>query len=442
MAQPRDQLRHLHPRQLPALTGLGTLGDLDLQLLAMVEIFRRHAKAPRGHLLDLGARVVAIRLGGEMRRVLAALAAVAARADPVHRHVERLVRLGRQRTKAHPRRDEPLADRGDAFHFFQRDCLAHRLDRHQVAQMNGRLGLHRRRILLPQRIARLVAGRLHHVHGLRAPGMGFTRFARLVEAADRQDILTVPEGAGMHFLDLGLNPRDANPRNPARQARKIFRAKRAAQPDRLEIEAAAIGGDNRDAHLRHDLEKPQVNRRAIARHRFGQAAVDQPARDAVGQRVLGQVGVDRGCTRADQHGEIMRVDAFGRAHVEAAKGPQPLARQVAVHRARGEDHRHPDARLAQAVIAQHQIAHARAHGILGLGANPFQPVLQRRAAGCEGAVDLGYIASELPEQLVPLRVAHKRAFERDDLGLRAALVEHVLEVAEPRLEAHDPKLAQ
>ena len=54
MAQPRNQSRHLHPRQLAAFTGLGPLGDLDLQFLTGVQVFRRDAKAPRCHLLDLG----------------------------------------------------------------------------------------------------------------------------------------------------------------------------------------------------------------------------------------------------------------------------------------------------------------------------------------------------------------------------------------------------
>ena len=44
--QPRDQRGHLHAGQLPTLAGLGPLGDLDFQLFAGVQIFRRHAKAP------------------------------------------------------------------------------------------------------------------------------------------------------------------------------------------------------------------------------------------------------------------------------------------------------------------------------------------------------------------------------------------------------------
>ena len=76
MAQAGDQIGDLHPRQLPALTGFGPLRDLDLQFLAGIQILRRHPKAARGHLFDLGRGVVAVGFGVEMRRVLAAFAAV------------------------------------------------------------------------------------------------------------------------------------------------------------------------------------------------------------------------------------------------------------------------------------------------------------------------------------------------------------------------------
>ena len=113
MPQLRDQLGHLDPRQLPALAGLRALSDLDLQLLAVVQVVGRHPEPPARHLLDLGARVVPVRLRLIVRRVLAPLARVRLRPDPVHRHVQRLVRLRAERPEAHPRRHEPLADRGD-----------------------------------------------------------------------------------------------------------------------------------------------------------------------------------------------------------------------------------------------------------------------------------------------------------------------------------------
>ena len=60
VAQPGDVGIHLGARKLAALTRLGPLGHLDLQLLAAAEIFRRHAEATRSDLLNGGAGGVAV----------------------------------------------------------------------------------------------------------------------------------------------------------------------------------------------------------------------------------------------------------------------------------------------------------------------------------------------------------------------------------------------
>jgi hypothetical protein len=120
MPQPRDQLRDLHAGQLPALAGLGALRDLDLKLLAVVEVFRRHAEAARGHLLDLGRGLSPLGSGTKCAgssppspesdfapiRFIATFSVLCASGE---------------RAKRHARRHEPLADRGDAFDLLDRD---------------------------------------------------------------------------------------------------------------------------------------------------------------------------------------------------------------------------------------------------------------------------------------------------------------------------------
>src|SRR6266516_4837204 len=54
-----DVIGDLAPGQLPALAGLGSLRDLDLELLGACEIFGGHPETPRGDLLDLGLEHVA-----------------------------------------------------------------------------------------------------------------------------------------------------------------------------------------------------------------------------------------------------------------------------------------------------------------------------------------------------------------------------------------------
>ena len=52
MAQATDVLRHLGTRQLAALTRLGTLSHLDLDLIGTAQILCRDTEAARGHLFD------------------------------------------------------------------------------------------------------------------------------------------------------------------------------------------------------------------------------------------------------------------------------------------------------------------------------------------------------------------------------------------------------
>ena len=241
MPQPCDQRGHLHAGQLPTLAGLGPLGDLDLQLFAGVQIFRRHAKAARGHLLDLGARVVAIRFRHEMRRIFTTLARVTLRANAVHRHVQRLVRLWAQRPQAHARRHKPLADRGDAFHLLNRHRLAQHLDVQQIANVNRRIGPHRGGILLPDVIRRPVTGRLQHMHRLGFPSVLFARPPRLVDAANRQHIRATRPALGVHLFDLHLQTLQTNARNPALHAGEIFRHHGAGQTHSLKVQTPAIG---------------------------------------------------------------------------------------------------------------------------------------------------------------------------------------------------------
>ncbi len=106
----------------------------------------------------------------------------------------------------------------------------------------------------------------------------------------------------------------------------------ARKADGLEIIAAAIGGDDGNADLGHDFEQALVDRFFVAAEAFleGELA-EQAARLAVGDALLCQIGVDGGGAHADQHGEVMHVQAFRRADVEAGEGAQALADQMRMH---------------------------------------------------------------------------------------------------------------
>src|SRR4029453_15942406 len=75
---------HLVPRQLAALAGLGALGHLDLEIVAVDEILAGDAEASRGDLVDRAPPPVAVRLPAVPGGILAALPGVRLAAAPVH----------------------------------------------------------------------------------------------------------------------------------------------------------------------------------------------------------------------------------------------------------------------------------------------------------------------------------------------------------------------
>ena len=88
VAYPADVLVHLVARQLSTLARLRPLRHLDLQVGRVDQVVRRDAEPARRHLFDGAVPPVSVRVGGVAAIVLASLAAVAARADAVHRDRE------------------------------------------------------------------------------------------------------------------------------------------------------------------------------------------------------------------------------------------------------------------------------------------------------------------------------------------------------------------
>ena len=117
----RDAIVDLRAGQLTAFARLRALRDLDLQVVRVHQIVRGHAEPAGRDLLDRAAPPVAVRVGLEPVRLLAALAGVAPRAEAVHRDRERLVRLRADRAERHRAGDEPRHDRARGLDVVQRD---------------------------------------------------------------------------------------------------------------------------------------------------------------------------------------------------------------------------------------------------------------------------------------------------------------------------------
>ena len=163
VAQPGDEIGHLVRRELAAFARLGALHDLDLQLLGPHQILGGDPEPGGRHLLDAVVGPVPIAQAVIVLRVLAAFAGVGAGAHPVHGDRERRVRLGRQRSEGHRRRDEAPADLFRGLHFLQRHRSAF-ADGEEIARAGRAAGsvLHQKAAvcILTVRLDRLLQG--HH----------------------------------------------------------------------------------------------------------------------------------------------------------------------------------------------------------------------------------------------------------------------------------------
>ena len=120
--------------KLATLARLRPLRHLDLQFLGVDEIEARDAESTAGHLFDGGILAVARRFQLIPHRILAALAGVAAAAEPVHGDGERLVSLLRDRSIRHRAGGETLHDLLRRLHLVERDGGVAPLEVEQAAE--------------------------------------------------------------------------------------------------------------------------------------------------------------------------------------------------------------------------------------------------------------------------------------------------------------------
>src|SRR2546428_8453901 len=120
--------------QLPALSGLGALGHLDLKVVRVDQVLAGHAEARGGDLLDRAPPPVAIRVASVPRRILAALSGVGLAPDPVHGDGQRLMSLLADGAVGHRARGEALEDRLHGLDLLDRDGLRGVLELDQPAE--------------------------------------------------------------------------------------------------------------------------------------------------------------------------------------------------------------------------------------------------------------------------------------------------------------------
>ncbi len=373
VAQARDQLVDLVARQLAAFAGLGALGDLDLQHFGVDQVFRGHAEAAGGDLLDLAAL-----LGAVTRRVFAAFARVAAAAEAVHRDGERFVRLRRQRAQRDRCGVEAAQQVGGVGHLVDRRRRIGLLQLQQVAQRRRRPRVHRVRVRLP--VAGVAGARraLQRHHHVRVVHVVLAAVHVLQQAADVRRLALVP-GARVQLAGFQIEPFEADAADPRRRFGEAQVDDLRIQPDDLEQLRAAVAADGADAHLRDDLRQALVDALAVAAADLRLLAALLDLQDAapaqVEQRLVGQVRVHRGGAHADQAGDMVRVARGAGLDDQVDVAAQAFAAQVMVHRAGGEQGMHHRPALLRAAVAQHHHHHALARGLRHLGADALDGAL-------------------------------------------------------------------
>ena len=224
--------------------------------------------------------------------------------------------------------------------------------------------------------------------------MCFPAGAIPIEPADGKCRHFLGERFGMLPADALLDPGQTDARNAGWHAREVLGHHGTRQSHGFEIVAGAIGRDDRDAHLRDDLEQAGTDAVHVALHAFAQPpAAEQATGMPIGNAFLCQPGVDSRRTNANQNCEVMRIDAFRRTNIQRRERPELRADKVRVHGAGGEDHRNCGYRRTNAFIREDQVGIAAADCFLGLRTDLVECCLEGAFLGLpvadiECAVDL------------------------------------------------------
>ncbi len=156
---------------------------------------------------------------------------------------------------------------------------------------------------------------------------------------------------------------------------------------------------------------------------------DQAALQAILEAFLGQVGVDRRGADADQHREIVGVQALGRADDDRDVRAQALGDQVGVDAAGGQDHRQGDAVGLAALVGQDDVRRSRAAPRPRPRRRMRSRLARRASPGRASGTGSGMVQSMtvdalLAQQAVDALVhagGQDRAFQHVDVGLGRVL---------------------
>ena len=266
-----DPRVHLVPGQLAALAGLGALGHLDLDVVALVRYSLVTPKRPDATCLTADRSLGVV----EPLGVLAALAGVRLATEAVHRDGERLVGLDRDRAVAHRAGGEALDDLRRRLDLVERHRLALALPQLEQAAQRGelaRLLVDHLRVLLEDLVLAAAGGVLQLEDGLGVEEVVLPLSPPLVLAAGLELAVGAlgragrgtPSGAGRDLVGDLVETDAAELR---RGAGEVLVDQVRAEADGLEDLRTGVGGDGRDAHLGHHLQHALAGGLDVVRRR-------------------------------------------------------------------------------------------------------------------------------------------------------------------------------
>ena len=345
----RDYGIDLESHQLTALSGLGTLCDLDLEFVRVDQVLCGDTEPSGGHLLDGGPEVPAIGLDLEPGRVLSSLTSVALGTDPVHGLGEALVGLLADGTERYGTGDEPPHDGFDGLDLVDRDgCALGHIQQIADEEVPIVLDLGEAMVLLRTVLA---DGRMEGLYGIGGPAVPLPVLPVCVDA------LICPEGVVIGgdggLVDAEVFMGDVIQSDSADLGgcvTEVLRCHSAVDTDGLEEPGTAIGPDGRYSHLGHYLEETLVGGLQVVA--LGGVGIDVDP--ALGHEVLddrqGHVRIDGVGTVSDEQCEVHGLPGFTRLHDQCCLDPLPAVDQMLMDRGQGQETGHGDLPLGNVPV--------------------------------------------------------------------------------------------
>ena len=321
---------HFFARKVAALTGLGPLRHLDLDLLRAAQVGAGHAEPPGGHLLDL-----AVPDRSESLRQFAALARIGAGTDRVHCDRQGLVRLCGQRAVAHRAGLEALYDLRGGFHFVDRDRVARRHELQEPAQRVRPLRVIHKVRVLPE----FPIGVLPHRSLQRDDRLGAVHVVLFVvpaaQAVESHGVQCLVDAQSQRVKSVIVPERytlfdlfDADAAHSAHGPGKIAIDDLFSQPDCFKDAGGLIGLEGRNAHFGRYFDHPGQQRAVIVFDSCVVVLVEHAQLDHLADALVRQVRIDRAHAEAEERRDL--VDVPGLAALQDQRHGRALLRAYKV----------------------------------------------------------------------------------------------------------------